>query len=72
MGYSQWGRKESDLTEQLHFTLLQFTFFKHSERPSAKPPRFPEFPYCSASGISPQAVNRQLGSMLLLYSSSLS
>ena len=23
VGYSPWGRKESDLTEQLHFTSLQ-------------------------------------------------
>ena len=22
VGYSPWGRKESDMTEQLHFTLL--------------------------------------------------
>ena len=25
MGYSPWGRKESDMTERLHFTSLHFT-----------------------------------------------
>ena len=25
MGYSPWGRKESDTTEQIHFTSLHFT-----------------------------------------------
>ena len=29
MGYSPWGRKESDMTEQLHFHFL-FTFFSLS------------------------------------------
>ena len=26
VGYSLWGRKESDTTEQLHFTSLHFDF----------------------------------------------
>jgi len=26
VGYSPWGRKESDTTEQLHFTSLQGTY----------------------------------------------
>ena len=25
VGYSPWGRKESDMTERLHFTSLHFT-----------------------------------------------
>ena len=26
LGYSPWGRKESDTTERFHFTSLHFTF----------------------------------------------
>ena len=28
VGYSPWGRKESDMTERLHFTSLHFMFLK--------------------------------------------
>ena len=37
VGYSPWGRKELDTTEQLHFTsLLQITGREHSPTPQQK------------------------------------
>ena len=30
VGYSPWGRKESDTTEQIHFTSLHFTLLSRS------------------------------------------
>ena len=32
VGYSPWGRKESDTTERLHFTSLHFTTLEVSPR----------------------------------------
>ena len=42
MGYSPWGRKESDMTEQLHFTSLHFTplHVKKSHMRENQPPLF--------------------------------
>ena len=31
VGYSPWGHKESDMTEQLHFLFLGFEIIKHLE-----------------------------------------
>ena len=31
VGYSPWGRKESDMTERLHFLFLGFEIIKHLE-----------------------------------------
>ena len=30
VGYSLWGRKESDTTERLHFVLAHKPFWKHA------------------------------------------
>ena len=52
MGYSPWGRKESDMTEQLDFdftpftetiSLSKFTFYKNEIDPETTPVPPPKF-----------------------------